>query len=212
MPYQKFENSAQYCKISLELSNLALSEILTLGSTEKQTEIELLQGPPFSRYFLSLQYMFTSEICKLLEPSNPNSDRNISSIENAADILLTELGDSFSETYFIVKRAITELRESPTFKEIKILRNQKFSHSDGSLNIDPLQLDVFFPDLIENSFVMLNSIYSVMNKILEHKNISLKSDVPHWDKRTSTFIKYHAVYKDFYFQNQQLAFQQGFTL
>lgn len=212
MLHPKFENTAQYCKISLELSNLALSEINTLVSRDKQTEIELLQGPPFSRYFLSLQYMFTSEICKLLEPSNPSSDRNISSIENAADILLIEAGDGFSETHLIVKREITELRESSIFKEIKSLRDQKFAHSDGSLEIHPLKLSVIFPDLIENSFVLLNSIYSVMNQILAHQNISLKSDVPHWDKRTSTFIKYHAVYKDFYFQNQQLASQQGYTL
>ena len=200
---------------SAELCNRSLTEYYFISSAVSNTdELELLNGPPFSMYRVALQYCFNAEYNKLLEEKlragSPNN--HIASIFNLNTFLYKTEGDAFKDKYQQNLPILGSLSNSEYAKKQRLLRDKKFSHSDAHEVNNPLQIPALTDGEIQKGFEDIDLIYQVINTCAGHFDYAYSVRIPYNDDRTRNFIKFHAIYKKYYFKHYLDAIREGFGL
>jgi len=201
-----------FVQISLTLANKAISELKIIRDFEQEDSAKLLEGHLFSLYALSLQYMFLMEITKLLEGSNKGGKENFSSMEKAGEAMLKKGISNYADNHSILKARLENIRESEFFGYLKKLRNKKYAHSDGDLDIDPLKFPIPKSDEILDCLKIMTELYDIWKLITNAIGYDFDSKVPHRDVRTRNYLKFHSVYKQFYFDHKAQAIREGYLL
>ena len=202
-----------FVQISLTLANRAISELKIIREFEQYGKAEIINGPPFGFYELSLQYMFIMEITKLLEkPNKKRSEEHMGSIEKASETILDKGIVYCADNQTFLVEELKNIRESNLFIYLKELRNKKFAHSDENLEIDPLEFPILNSDQIADCIDLLTKLFDVWKCITVALGYDFDSKVPCWDDRTAIFLKNHSVYKLFYFDHQKEANSKGYSL
>ncbi len=204
---EEIENLS-YVQSSLHWTFMALTEIYFLNKERRSEEIELLNGPPFQYYRISLHYMFIMEYKKLLEHDNANRPlNNFASLEKLSNVVLDKKGDLFKAKHEKNLSLLTSIRESAFFKKIKDDRDKKFAHSDGNY-ADPFSFSSFSDEeiLLAQSHLKLFKIIMDNCTILYNNTFEFQ----HTDPRTDNFIKFYTNYKEYYYANYMDAISKGY--
>jgi hypothetical protein len=73
-----------------------------------------------------------------------------------------------------------------------------------------------FPILKSNEILdclkIMNELYDIWKLITYALGYDFDSKVPHRDVRTRNFLKFHSVYKQFYFDHKAQAIMEGYLL
>lgn len=199
---------------SANLCNQALTEINYLSiAVSTQEELDLLNGPPFSFYRVTLQYCYNSEYNKLLEEKlNVKYPANhIASVYHLNNFLNNK-EKGFNEIYEQNLQLLDQLSLSPFNIRQRLLRDKKFSHSDMHEINDPLQIEGLTDAEIMQGFEHINLIYQVINNCAGYFGFEFSTRVPYNDDRTKNFIKFHSIYKKYYHKNLFKARNEGYGL
>jgi hypothetical protein len=200
--------------ISANLCNQALTEINYLsGFVSTKEELNLLSVPPFSFYRVTLQYCYNSEYNKLLEEkSNRNfPESHIASIYNL-NTFLNNTEKGFNEIYEQNLQLLSPISSSPFNIRQRRLRDKKFSHSDMDEINNPLKIEGLTDEEIIEGFEHLKLVYQIINNCASFFDFEFAARVPYNDNRTKNFIKFHSVYKKYYYKNYLKAMHEGFGL
>lgn len=128
---QEIENFA-FVQASLHWTYRALTEIYFLNKERSAKEIELVNGPPFEFYRISLHYMFIMEYTKLMESKNDRHPTNhIASLEKLSDAVCKEKGNDFRELHYKNLEILTLIKLSDFYVKLKGDRDKKFGHADA---------------------------------------------------------------------------------
>lgn len=176
------------------LCNRSLSEIELVTNTEHN-------NTTFHFYVITLQYTYIMEYKKLLETWGSKKNHT-ASIYNLNKILKKEYKIGYIEIYKENEQRLNTIIDSSYFKQLKLQRDKKYGHSDEHQINVPYEIKTLTPSEINIGFSQLKVILDILNSIsgFLYKNCYGLS-VPHRDKRTANFIKYHEKYKKFYFDN-----------
>ncbi len=202
-----------FVKTSFELCNLSFGELWYLTqSPRSEDEIKLSKDHTLHFYGVTLQYCFIMEYTKLLEKDDESNKTNIASLFKLNNRLKESLKVSYENKYAENSRLLEEIINSSLCKKIKDLRNQKFGHADGSSSNNPFSVKGFTGNEIDKILIHIKTILKVMNNCLTEFEGEFLAKIPHHDKRTANFIKYHAVYQKYYHDNYEKAYLGGYKL
>jgi hypothetical protein len=168
------------------------------GHAWEENQLRVLVSNTISFYRLSLQYMFVSEYCNLLEPlSNRYPKSNISSMYQLNRIALKTIPD-FKDRYDENIRLIEEIINNDLSKEIKRMRDKQLVHSDAEID-EPGKFKGINLEAMESGFMLLR----VMRRVLHSCNGGIVN-IPEVDSQTQRFIRNHAVL----FENPRLLIKE----
>lgn len=196
----------EYVQMSL---NLVFTSLTELGYLSKARGFELLNGPPFQYYTVTLQYMFIMEYIKLLESDSKRNPLNhFASVEKLSIEVYKDIGTPFKETHDLNLSRIEALRQTDYFKNLKNKRDKKFGHTDADFIGNPMSIEGLADDTIEKGLEQLNAIKQINDACTSP--YGYKFFFQHPDNRTDNFIKFHTNYKNYYFDNYTDAVSKGY--
>lgn len=200
----------KHTHLTLHLCNQALSEMRILAKPRKsKSELQIVQTLKF--YNATLQYCFNAEYTKLLE-SKPNKrfpDNHSGSLILLNQYLLDEYGNNFKSSYDKNELLFQEVLYTPFYEKTIALRDKKFSHKDLD-DPTPNSIVALTHEEIETGLEHLRIMYQILNNCAI--NFSVKDSVPDDDTRTDNFIRYNAVYSEYYRKHSMDAFNEGYRL
>ncbi|MBU3822177.1 hypothetical protein KO566_08910 [Flavobacteriaceae bacterium XHP0103] len=208
----KIQERFQHLYWSIYLYNLALSELQIISDLNfNQSELQIVNSHTFNFYRVTLQYCFAMEYNKILEIGRKDNNQNISSIYQLNEIIYSLNQSSFSEKYKENKEQIEFIKSSLFYNKMKKLRDKKFAHADNhEINI-PFSTKGFSTEDIYQGFSQLSILKNVLNKLTFVYDFEYDLQIPNRDNRTENFIKFHAEYKDYYFENYKSALKEKFN-
>ncbi len=188
-------------KMALHLMFVSLTELRILNrSRASPDELKLLSSRPFKLYATSMQYMFTMELCKLLEPMGKKEGENVASLTKLNEFILSKVGQDFQGSYEKNRQILNALRKSEIHRLIRDNRNGKFAHSDG-IQVEPYRITPLSDDDLNKAMCAVEEIKKIVD------NCTLVNGVEfiftHEDNSTENFVKYHADYKAFVSQSNR---------
>jgi hypothetical protein len=197
-----------YVQTSLHLSFKALTEIFYLNKERNAKEIELVNGPPFEFYRVSLHYMFTMEYIKLMESNNEKYQGNhYASLEKLSAAVYKEKGNIFERQHSDNLEVLNTIRASSFFIKIKVDRDKKFAHTDADIST-PLSFSSFSDDEIKEAYDHLSLFKLVMDRCTGMFGYDFVFQ--HADTQIDNFIKFHTNYKEYYYANYFDAIKKGY--
>lgn len=197
-----------HVQMTLHLMFVSLTELRILNrSRTSKEELKLLNSHLFKLYATSMQYIFTMELCKLLESTSKRKDENVASLVKLNEYLLAEVGQDFQQRYEENRQILNALRKSEIHELIRNNRNWRFAHFDGN-QTEPYRISSFSDDILN----WATSAVEEIKKVVDNCNSvnAIQFIFTHEDDRTENFVKYHADYQAFFFQNHKLAVEQGY--
>ncbi len=198
-----------FVQASLHWTFMAITEIGFLNKARSVQEIELINSPPFTFYRISLHYMFTMEYMKLMESNNDRYPNNhIASLEKFSDAVCKEVID-FVELHNQNLQVLKSIRSSDFYTKLKGDRDKKFGHADSDYQ-EYFSFRSFSDNEIETAITQLNMFKSIMDNCTSIFDSEFVFQ--HIDPRTDNFIRFHARYKDYYFNNYFDAIAKGYGL
>jgi len=203
----KIENF-KFVEACLHWTNKSLTEISLLNKERSPKEIELVNGPPFQFYRISLHYMFTMEYIKLTESDNDRFPSNhFASLEKLSKALLNEFQTAFEPKHKANLVDILVIKSSAFYKKLKGERDSKFAHTDASTPA-PFTFHSFSEEEIKEAYNHLSLFNSIMDRCTGMYDYSFAFQ--HTDTQTDNFIKFHTNYKEYYYANYMDALSKGF--
>lgn len=195
---KELENFA-FVQACLHWSFLSLKEISYLNKERTPAEIQLISGPPFVYYRIALQYMFTMEYNKLMEPMKSGFPLNhFASLEKLSSAILKDQGKNFEQHHVKNLTALEQIRKTDFFSKLKTDRDKKFAHMDGDMQ-NPFSFTSFTDGELKEAFSHLELFASIMDRCTGVYDYSFV--FKHTDPRTDNFIRFQADYQKFYFSN-----------
>lgn len=182
------------------MCNTSISEIYYLSLNYDKDELEIINNHPFVYYRLSSKYMFITEYCKLLESGGRNSKENFASLFKLDIAVKHTLKNNHPFKQRDLNSLIQEIKNSPFSKEIRLLRDKNYAHSEKSDLYPPLKINLFTKDEIDQALVYLKLIIQIFNEITMVYDKTYDAQVPSSDNRTENFIKFQTKYKKNYFK------------
>lgn len=199
-----------FVQASLHWTFRALTEIYFLNKARSPKEIELVNGPPFEFYRISLHYMFTMEYTKLMESKNDRFPTNhIASLEKLSNDIYNEKGSDFEELHGKNLGILTSIKSSDFYIKLKGNRDKKFGHADAKYQ-DYFSSQSFSDDEIKIAFEQLHMFKEIIDNCTTISDYEFRFQNP--DPRTDNFIKFHTIYKEYYYRNYFDAISNGFPL
>ncbi len=200
-------------KPTFNICNKAISELWYLTQTPSTKEEKGIALSDTLRFYGAvLLYCFIMEYTKLLEKDDKSNKENIASIGKFNSKLNQVYGESFGEKYEENNKILLEIMNSELYFKIRDLRDKKFGHADDNIINDPLKIKGFTEEEMSEIFYHLKLILKVINNCIGVFGESYNPRIPYYNKQTTNFIKYHAVYKKFYCDNRREAEAKGYTL
>ena len=209
---EKINKLTSHALSSLYLCNKAFNEIWNITQAPSTSEeLKLVSSPPFNFYSVALQYCFIMEYSKLLDTNLSHEDKNVASLFKLNNSANEFLGEEFKIKYIENKKLLNELNKSDLGAKLKKLRDKKFGHADNdeSINI-PLKIEGFSSDQITEIKNHLRVLLRIVNNILVY--VAKSSFGLNDDNRTANFIRHHAKYKQYYYDNYKRAMEEGYGL
>lgn len=187
---------------TLEWANMALTEIHHLSKERPPHEIELINSHTFMFYRVSLQYMYVSEYCKLLnEYYLKRPTNNAASFFKLMIDVSASKGVSFSALATELKTELSDLAESDYAKKLRLNRDKRFAHLDSNSPIGSLSVPGLTVEEIAMGFDHLRILYRILNKCASLFDIEFECEIPHRDGRTDNFIQNQSKYQEHYMDN-----------
>ncbi|QEM04656.1 hypothetical protein DIU31_014460 [Mucilaginibacter rubeus] len=203
---QEIENF-HFVEASLQRSFKSLSEISFINRARTPNEIELVNGPPFDFYRVSLHYMFTMEYIKLMELNKEQYPTNhYASLEKLSITVFKNHGDNFKQKHELNLDLLSEIRASDFFNKLKGDRDKKFAHADSNYS-DPFSFHSFSDGEIQEGSEHLKKFKLIMDNCTSVFDYEFAFQ--HIDSRTDNFIKFHTKYKEYYYKNYFDAMKNG---
>lgn len=198
---EKIKQMISYVLSSLYFFNEAFNEVWCITQAPgSEEDYDIVSGPPFGFYRISLQYCLIMEYTKLLESSRPsNENQNVASLFKLNDSVYKFIGEKYNSKYLENKKLLDELCQSELYIELRALRNKKFGHADNDLINDPIKIKGFSGKQIEKMASQLQTLLRIANSLFSE--VGHGHFILHNDNRTANFIWYHAIYKQFYYKN-----------
>jgi hypothetical protein len=204
---QKNENFP-FVEACLHWTYSSLTEISYLNKARPPKELELVNGPPFQFYRVSLHYMFTMEYVKLTESDNEEYPQNhYASLEKLSNTILKEKGNDFEQLHEINLKELATIKSSNFYKKLKGERDTKFAHTDAGC-LAPFSSSSFSDNEIAEAYKHLNLFSSIMERCTGPFDYSFTFQHP--DNKTDNFIKFHTNYEEYYFANYLDAMAKGY--
>jgi hypothetical protein len=186
----------------------ALTDISFLNKARSTKEIELVNGPPFHFYRISLHYMFTMEYIKLTEADNERYPQNhYASLEKLSNTICKMDEYNFRESHEANIADLTTIKSSDFYKKLKGERDTKFAHTDGGC-LAPFSFNSFSDLEIQEAHKHLDLFGFIIERCTSVFDYSFAFQ--HADNRTDNFIKFHTNYKEYYFSHYFDAISKGF--
>jgi hypothetical protein len=208
---EKIKQLVSYVQSSLYFCNEAFNEIWCITQTpNSEEEYKLISGHPFKFYGISLQYCFAMEYNKLLDPNSSKENENVASLIRLNNSVNEFIGDQYKLKYFENKKILSEIRKSEIYIWLKDLRNKKFGHADSHSINNPLKIAGFSGKQIEEIASQLKILLNIANNSFDV--LGYGHFIIHHDDRTANFIRYHAIYKQYYYKNFIKAANEGYRL
>lgn len=188
---------------SFYLYNKSLTELYTVTFEKYNlSELKIINSSTFNFYKVTLQYCFIMEYCKLLEPKKKSKrQENITSLEQLNELLLTEYPKRFEKEYRKNNLLVQELQQSDFNFHIRALRDKKFAHSDLNNINQPYEIKGLKEDEINEGFQHLRLIRNIIENFTSISHFEYEMEIPYRGSQTENFVKFHADYRDFYFEN-----------
>lgn len=200
-----------YVQMSLNLSFTALTELSYLSKARSKEEVDLVSGPPFQFYAVTLQYMFVMEYAKLLEKDYRRfPDQHFASLEKLSLKVLETIGSDYQALHEKNLEELEIIRGSDFFKAIRDKRDKKFGHTDGNFPAPPMSISALTDEEISTGFEHINLLKEVNDRCTSPFDYVFAFQHP--DDRTDNFIKFGSVYKRYYYDHLAVAHQKGYTL
>lgn len=189
---------------SFYLCNQSLSELYTITfKSYNRSELKIINSSTFNFYKVTLQYSFIMEYCKLLEPKKKSKRQaNISSLEQLNELLFRGYKKEFEKKYQENDSLFKKLMQSDFNRHIKKLRDKKFAHSDLNSINQPYKIKGLSENEIDKGFQNLKLIRDIIKNFTLVYDFEYEMQIPHRDNRTENFVKFHANYRDFYFDKK----------
>lgn len=199
-----------FVQASLHWTFRALTEIYFLNKERSCKEIELVNGPPFEFYRISLHYMFIMEYAKLMESKNDRYPTNhIASLEKLSDAVYKENDNDFRELHDKNLEILTLIKSSDFYMKLKGDRDKKFGHADANYQ-NYFSFQSFSDDDIKTAFEQLYVFKAIIDNCTKIYDYEFRFQ--NTDPRTDNFIKFHSIYKEYYYNNYFDAISNGFPL
>ncbi len=193
---------------SIYLLNSTLTELQIISDCNyNNNELSIANSHPFKLYKMTLQYCLIMEYVKLFEKESKDKSEHISSLLRLNEEVLKHK-KSFGLKFTENKEKLEKLKNSAFFCNIKKLRHKKIAHSQSHEINSPFDIKGFQPKDFEDGFHHLSIIKEVLTNCSSEFNFEYALQIPHSDKRTENFIRYHAKYKDYYYKNYLKATQE----
>ena len=210
MQKENIKKIIPYVQTSLHLCKESLSELLYITqSARSEYEISIVSGRPFNFYGITLQYCFIMEYTKLLEQKFGTDQNNVASLFRLVNSI-KNLGKEFEVGATENKHILSGLVKSLLFEKLKKLRNKKFGHAEIHEINDPMKIRGLtgreMEEMVRQMEIMLSVANNCFGSIGYNKLLIVSDD------RTKNFIKYHAVYKQYYHDNFPKAYSEGYVL
>lgn len=208
---EKVDQLLKYVQFSLLLCNEAFDEIWNITQTPSiKEEYDLVNGKPFSFYGVALQYCFIMEYTKLMEDDLRAEDKNVASL-NRLNRAVSELAGNKYDTIFNENsELLSEIRKSILHEKFLALRNNRFGHSGDHPVNPPFEIAGFTAEQIIEMGKHVKIFLKIANNCLATS--SAMTLIVANDDRTANFIRYHAKYKQYYYENFMKAEQEGYGL
>lgn len=209
----EFNTSQEYpymdhVKMSCNLLYLAWHELHLIINVSNPREVKLVSGsPPFLYYALSLQYMLVMEFTKLLE-SGGKPDENVASLFKVNKYMLKTFGEKYEESNLLILKLLNSIRKSDIYKEIRDKRDEKFAHIDAS-DSKPFSVKALTEQQLKEISNQIDVIVQVMNTLTSFFDYTYVFNRP--DDRTANFIRFQAIYVEFFQAHSQLALSEGYV-
>jgi hypothetical protein len=202
-----------YVQSSLYLCNEACNELwhITHIPATKE-EYDIVSGPPFRFYEVTLQYCFVMEYARLLDTKQPKLNENSSSLFRLNISVFDFLGDKFNVAYLKNEKILDGIIKSELFIRFKKLRDKKFGLPGQDEGENAREIQDFTGEQLEETKLQIETLLNVFNVILLKVKGKGASFLLHNDDRTGNFIRYQARYKQYYFKNLRTATSEGYGL
>lgn len=208
---QKDIPNFSYVQMSLNLAFKALTELQFLNKSRSAEEVDLLSGPPFQFYAVTLQYMFIMEYVKLLERDyRKYPSQHFASLEKLSLKLLETFGVSYQTAHDQNMAELEMIRKTDFFTMIREKRDKKFGHADGNYAADPMAIKALTDDDLIMAAQQLSALKAVNDRctaVFDYEFV-----FQHADNRTDNFIKFVSVYKRYYYAHYFDANKEGYNL
>ncbi len=187
---------------SINLYNSSLTELLIISNyVYNDSELQIINSHTFDFYRVTLQYCFIMEYNKLLEKGNNDKNQHISSLRKLNEAIYSSVGKSYEANYLENEVKLSNLKSTYFHEKIKKLRDKKFAHADNhDINI-PYKIMGLNSEELNEGFLHLQTIKEILDSSTTVYDFEYSILIPNNDNRTENFIRYHAEYKDHYYQN-----------
>lgn len=200
-----------YVQMSLVLAFNALTELGFLNKTRSKEEVEMVMGPPFRYYGVTLQYMFIMEYVKLLERNSLRfPTQHFASLEKLSLKVLDTVGLDFQLLHNENIAELETIRNTDFFKMIRERRDKKFGHTDGNYSIDPMSMSGLSEDDLTTASEQLAELKKINDRCTGPFGYEFVFQHP--DDRTDNFIKFTSVYKRYFYAHYFDALKEGYHL
>jgi len=200
-----------YVQMSLVLAFNALTELGFLSKTRSKEEVEMVMGPPFRYYGVTLQYMFIMEYVKLLERDYLRfPTQHFASLEKLSLKVLDTVGLDFKLLHDENIVELEVIRSTDFFKMTRERRDKKFGHTDGNYGADPMSMAGLSDDDLSAASEQLAALKVINDRCTVPFGYEFMFQHP--DDQTDNFIKFTSVYKRYYYAHYFDALKEGYHL
>ncbi|GGF49083.1 hypothetical protein [Echinicola rosea] len=207
----------EYVQMSCYLYSTSLTEIGYLYKSRPEKERDIISMRPFQFYMISLTYMMTMELMKLLEPDTKETkgkkwenheDTNFASLSKLNRTASKSVGRDFNGRYEENKKILAEIRAGKFYEMAKEKRDRKLAHTDRR-NGNPYGIRLYTPEEIEEAKIIRDKIKSVLDSCTNGYG-DYQFIFDHEDNRTDNFIISTARENEFFHKNIMQALNEGF--
>jgi hypothetical protein len=221
---EKEERFLGIVQMSYHLLSTALNELLIINEEKGDPkETHLMNLPPFKFYRVSLQYMITMELTKLLERDTKDrksfkrntswedfENTNSASLAKNSRLIYELKGRSFKTEFLENKVQLEKIWDSAFYKKLKFDRDKKFGHSDADHQGHIYSIKTYSESEIHEAEAILSQMEGILRRCTgafkDYQFISPQ------DNRTRNFIDYHIVYQEYYDKNLMNAVSERYTI